>query len=756
MTPPNKVAPSPVLFLWLGLGFFLATLGAAVAFNLHLEHDRTANRERDRLTAGARVIAENLERQLASANLALEGVRDGLRRGMGQAELRAEMSHLKAIGNAMPGVRYLSIMDREGTLVASNDLPQFIGRNFSYRDYFRAVRQHPDAGTLYVSPPYRSLLGTHVINVTRMIPDARGEFAGIVTATLDPEYFRTLMASVLYAPDMWDAIAHGDGLLFLMVPEREGTQGMNLARPGTLFTRHRDSGQTATVLTGTVYATGEMRMLAQRTIHPGALRMDKPLGVALSRDLDAVFQPWRHAALMQSGLYGLVAILSVSGLYAYQRRQRRFEQMEAESRVQINRLSNAMDCIAAFVYMKDRQRRYVYANRPTLELFGCSAEELRGSADSRFFPPETVTRLHAVDTRVLENGEDTAEEIVSRAADGSQRIYWEVKTPIYDSEDSSRIWGLCGISTDITERRRQEAALQESEERFRSTFDSAAIGMALVSTEGRFMEVNGALCGMVGYTRTELRQKTFQDITHPDDLEADLSLMQELLAGIRTSYQIEKRYFHKDGHVIWVLLSGSAVRGPDGKVLYFVAQVQDITERKALLDKLRLQAHQDYLTGLSNRRHFLEQGEMELSRARRYGKPISLFMLDIDRFKEINDTHGHKAGDTVLQKLSDILRKTLRTVDILGRMGGEEFAILLPETGLQEAADVAERLRKIIAHSDVALEAGLPLHFSVSIGVAAMREKDINIDMLLNLADKALYQAKNAGRNKVCLAGHDS
>jgi diguanylate cyclase (GGDEF)-like protein/PAS domain S-box-containing protein len=536
---------------------------------------------------------------------------------------------------------------------------------------------------------------------------------------------------------------------------------------------------------------------------------------------------------------------------------------------QANHFGDALNQVSAYIYMKDRRHRYVYANRPTLELFKCSAEELVGSEDSRFFSPEAVARLHAIDTRVLESGEDTAEEVV----DG-QRIYWEIKAPIYDDVDKGRIWGLCGISTDITERKRlesvakhyeaiiqssedaiisksldgivtswnpgaeamfgysaeemigksmhillpkdredeedvilerlkqgekiapfetvrlckegkeihvsvtispihgsrgeiigaskiarditerkrQEAALLESEERFRSTFDAAAVGMALVDLEGRFIQVNAALCHLVGYTEAELTQKTFQDITHPDDLESDLALLNELLSGTRQSYQMEKRYVKKDGRVIWILLSGSAVRDSTGKVLYFVGQIQDINERKVLLDRLERQAQQDYLTGLCNRRFFLEQAETELARAQRYDNELSLFMLDIDHFKAINDTYGHATGDVVLQTLSHILRETLRSVDIIGRWGGEEFVILLPETDAQEAAEIAERLRDAIDHAKVTMTTGLPLHFTASIGITTLKEKDINIDILLNYADEALYQAKNTGRNKVCIA----
>lgn len=609
---------------WLGLALVLSILGGAISFDLYLERARSEAIEKDRLVTQARVIAENMEHQLQSARLVLRNVRDGLPAWKKSSDPRAATAQLKALVNAMPGIRFIGVVDRQGVLRASN-LPEFIGQDFSYRDYFQKAQKHPSAEVLYISPPFKSVVGVYVLNITRMIEGPRGEFAGVVTASLDPEYFKTLMRSVLYAPDMWDALAHGDGTLFLMEPGRDELHGMNLAQPGSFFMQHRDSRQMITVLSGRVYSTGEERMMAQHTIRPDALRMDQPLVVAVSRDLGEVFQPWQRTVLAQTGLFGLFSIASILGLYSYQRRQRRLEQQAADARALADRFSVALDHIPTYIYMKDQQRRYVYANRATLELFGCSADELKGSVDARFFPPQTVAQIHGIDTRVLEGGEDNAEEVIAQGGDGKRRVYWEVKTPIYEDAAKTRIWGLCGISTDITEREMMKEALEQ-------------------------------------------------------------------------------------------------------------------------------QAHQDYLTGLCNRRYFMEQGDAELGRAKRYGHTLSVLMLDIDFFKGINDSHGHKAGDIVLQRLADVMRETLRTVDIVGRIGGEEFAVLLPETDLQRAAEVAERLRANVAGTEVVLDAGMPLHFTVSIGVAKLEERDINLDILLNQADKALYRAKESGRDRVCVA----
>ncbi len=168
--------------------------------------------------------------------------------------------------------------------------------------------------------------------------------------------------------------------------------------------------------------------------------------------------------------------------------------------------------------------------------------------------------------------------------------------------------------------------------------------------------------------------------------------------------------------------------------------------------QLEKQAHTDALTGLANRRHFFEKAEAELQRARRYDAPLALLMLDIDHFKDVNDAHGHRAGDRVLQALARTCREVLRSVDVVGRVGGEEFAILLPETPVADAADVAGRLRAAVAATRIGREEGVPLSVTVSIGVAAL-EPGVNLDTLMSRADTALYDAKHQGRDRVCTYG---
>lgn len=179
---------------------------------------------------------------------------------------------------------------------------------------------------------------------------------------------------------------------------------------------------------------------------------------------------------------------------------------------------------------------------------------------------------------------------------------------------------------------------------------------------------------------------------------------------------------------------------------------REIAENKALQCKLEQQVNTDFLTGCASRRHFLEHAEQELQRIRRYGGEMSILMLDLDHFKQINDSHGHQAGDITLQTFVNICQELMREVDVMGRVGGEEFAILLPETGIRRAVEVAERLCQAIAAARIRVEnAPSPIRFTTSIGVASSTAADTCFESIVKRADRALYQAKNSGRNRVCV-----
>lgn len=289
--------------------------------------------------------------------------------------------------------------------------------------------------------------------------------------------------------------------------------------------------------------------------------------------------------------------------------------------------------------------------------------------------------------------------------------------------------------------------LLESEERFRLAFNFAAIGMALVSLEGKWIKVNKSICDLVGYSEEELLNTDFQKITHPEDLESDLNFAKQLLDGEIPSYQMEKRYFHKNGNIIWVLLSISLVRDTNGSPLYYIAQIQDINRQKQAEGQLIYQASHDVLTGLLNRGQFECHLEKTLAeaKARNDKRLIAVLFLDLDHFKKINDTLGHLAGDQILSEVAWRLSKVLRKDDIIARFGGDEFTILLSYLSTKsDVAFVAEKLLHTISkpyqiNNDT-------IYLGSSIGIACYPDASDNLIELLRKADLALLQAKESGK----------
>ncbi len=269
--------------------------------------------------------------------------------------------------------------------------------------------------------------------------------------------------------------------------------------------------------------------------------------------------------------------------------------------------------------------------------------------------------------------------------------------------------------------------------------------MAIVSLDGRYLQVNRSLCEILGYSEEELLRTTFKDITNPEDVDISMRYMRKILKGEISKYHLEKRYLHADGHPVWVSLSVSLLRDPEDQPLYFIAQVQDTTERKALEEQLRYQAFHDSLTDLPNRVLFMDRLEHALALAERWEGKVAVLYIDLDNFKFINDSLGHDAGDLLLVAVSERLKACLRPGDTVARLGGDEFAILLEDvTDVSDATQVAERIAEALQ-----IPFDLEKHqffTSASIGIALGTAAQYRPGDLLRNADLAMYGAKKGGK----------
>jgi diguanylate cyclase (GGDEF)-like protein/PAS domain S-box-containing protein len=291
---------------------------------------------------------------------------------------------------------------------------------------------------------------------------------------------------------------------------------------------------------------------------------------------------------------------------------------------------------------------------------------------------------------------------------------------------------------------------REATQRFRSSFDSAPIGMAIVSLKGRLVDVNGALCEIVGHRRDVILGMTLQQLTLEADRDADAHLVRQVVEGNRRTSQRQMRFLHAEGHLVWVSVSLSFVAGTSGAPDYLIAQIEDVTERKQTLDQLQHLADHDPLTGLLNRRRLEAELAHQVALSQRYGHRACLVLLDLDDFKSTNDSLGHGVGDELLKNIAEILHSRVRNSDLVARLGGDEFALLLPQATREQARRVAEGIAKAIRER-IHITAGHELGTTASIGVATIEAGDLP-DCVLLRADQALYEVKARGRDGVAVA----
>jgi len=236
---------------------------------------------------------------------------------------------------------------------------------------------------------------------------------------------------------------------------------------------------------------------------------------------------------------------------------------------------------------------------------------------------------------------------------------------------------------------------------------------------------------------------TFQDITHPEDLDADLASVDQLLAGEIDSYEMEKRYYTKSGHLIWVLLAVAIVREEDGSPRHFISQIQDISARKRLEQHTYELANRDPITSLYNRRRFEEELKRQIDRCREEDEEAALLLLDLDRFKDVNDSAGHIAGDRLIRLVGRALDERISDPDIAARIGGDEFTVILRDIDLAQARAVAEELRLAVAAVDA--ERGC----AVSIGLCRLQGEVPGAETCFRAVDRAMYRAKAQGGDRV-------
>lgn len=572
--------------------------------------------ETERLTMQASVVSDMLVQQFKSINNTLTLLREEAI-PLDQAHLQELNERLRSFEMAMPAVRTILVTDTAGIVRASNR-KALIDRDVRHRAYFQAPLNQPDPDTLYVSPPFVTELDAWTVNLTRMIPGPRGEFAGVITASLDTDALKVLLSSVRYAPNIWASLTHDTGTLYMREPYLKDVIGLNLNVPDSFFSRHIESGQNKSVLRGSLYGTGEECLAVLRNLPAAQLKMDHTFVIAVSHGLPAMYRDWKsHQIIHGAFLIGLAAI-------------------------------------GAFALTLSHRRR-------------------RGAEEAR---------------------------------------------------------------------RWAEQHVNEAKEQMENFFSVAPDLLCIADLNGQFRKLNPSWETILGYPIAELENTRFLDYVHPDDREATISAMSVLSKG-ETVTSFTNRYRHRNGsyrYIEWRTV-------PQGNLLF--AAARDVSERMRTEEAIRHLAFYDELTGLPNRALLLERLEQELAHARRDKTMLALLFVDLDKFKPVNDIHGHQVGDELLRLVAQRMELSIRESDTAARLAGDEFVVLIPNlTHPADAESIAGKIREAL-EQPFFTATGLQLDISCSIGVALYPQHAHNAQDLLMLGDEAMYMAKDAGRNTV-------
>ena len=449
---------------------------------------------------------------------------------------------------------------------------------------------------------------------------------------------------------------------------------------------------------------------------------------------------------------GLLPLLGGVIFYVYRANRRLQSSLIAlgSANTQLWLFQEAIEYSPVSMMIVDTHNRIEYVNRHFCQMSGFSAAELIGAEPGILRSEENPPELYRQIQQTLERGEIWRGELIDRHHAGN--TYWVDLQIAPVKNDRGEVSHYVYVKQDINERKQAEIRLHQSESLFRSLVESANDLIYSHDPEGVMTYVSPNIREIIGYAADEVVGRPFDAYIHPDDLPATLQFTEQALINKTKNSGLVYRIMHKDGDWRWHTTNEAPLFDVSGQLTGLIGITRDISEIVKLQQELEQQARSDFLTGLHNRRYFMEKANQELGRCMRYQKPLALMMLDIDHFKRINDGYGHQAGDQVLVSLAQVCKTVLREVDEVGRIGGEEFAILLPESDAQSGMAAAERLRKALADTTVPVDpSGVELHFTVSIGVSTLPPGS-TLDNLLRSADAALYQAKDSGRNQVVLS----
>ena len=754
---------------WLAVGTALAIAAIAGANTLILTqlHHSTLREVQDNLLRQSLGLSELVERTLQATDLMLTSVAE--RAGAlasaedGTQQLESEAFHilLKEKMSGLPQVHALGYLDANG--IRSNHWQTWPAPKMdaSFLEYFQVLKANPKLASYLDTPVRGPVTGAWVVIEARPVLAKDGRFFGVVYASTDMKYFQELFRST----------SMGEGYAITL-----------LRKDGTLLTPYPMAGQIGVKVPASVLAMlSDSRSGVSRSISPvdGRARiaagyglMKYPLVVVVTQEEDVAFAPWRRTAItmgvIAAAMIGLIIIAAWLIARSWQQQERlnaaHAEIVESdkvralaevelirqrESAEQSMRLTAAVENMTHGLCMFDGEKRLVVCNERFAKMYSLPAELLKtGTAFSDIIGYRYRNRLL--------KGSKVAAALQQQFTVLSELPPEQRSTRINEHEDGKLVrvtrqplpgGGWVATHDDITVQYRAEQELYETKQFLDSIIDNIPIAVVVKDAVTRkFVLVNRTFQAMRGLGRDALVGKSVFAFYNQRTAEFIDRMDSEVLQGRCDGKNLEYDVDTQDGTRIYAT-SRIIVRDNDGEAKYLIVVINDVTERKKSEQRIAFMAHHDALTGLANRAAVTQRIEEAAARQRRRGDSFTVLLLDLDRFKHVNDTLGHSAGDALLRQAAARLKALLRETDVLARLGGDEFAIIQSGEPKQRdaAGALADRIIELFAAPfDID---GNEVNIGTSIGIALAPEHGTNPDSLLKMADMALYGAKSAGRN---------